>query len=91
MTTQTNTEHETVEVTTATEFIPANEVPGPNRTGKPMVRGLQRVRNGKGLEVAYHEPYDDTVENHVYVCDQCGHSEATVDGIEHHLRTEHDN
>ena len=75
---------------TATEFIPADEVPGPNRTDNPMVRGLQRVQNGKGVEVAYHEPYDDVVESHVYVCDQCGHAEDTEDAIEHHLRTEHE-
>lgn len=90
MTTEVNTENGTVEVPTATEFIPADEVPGPNRSGKAMVRGLQRVRDGKGLELAYHEPHDNPVENHVYICDECGHSEDTEDGIEFHLRTEHE-
>jgi len=75
---------------TATEFIPTDEVAGPNRADKPMVRGLQRVSNGKGVEVAYHEPYDDEVENHVYVCDECGQSENTETDIAFHLRTQHE-
>jgi hypothetical protein len=91
MTTEVNTENGTKEVPTATEFIPTELVPDPNRTGNAMVRTLQRVRNGKGVEIAAHEPYDDEVENHVYVCDECGHSEDTEDGIELHLRTEHEN
>jgi IS30 family transposase len=74
---------------TATEFIPAEEVPGPNRTGKPMARILQSTGD-KGVEVAAHEPYDDDVENHVCICDQCGHEESTEDAIGHHLTTEHE-
>lgn len=89
MTTDVNTPDGTREVPTATEFIPAADVAGPNRTGKPMVRILQQARAGEGLEIAAHEPYDDTVESHVYVCDECGHDEATEAGIEQHLRTEH--
>ena len=90
MTVKVNTREGTIEVPTATEFIPADVIPGPNRTGKPMLRKLARVRSGKGVEVVGHEPAQDTVENHVYICDECGHDEATEDGIEHHLRTEHD-
>jgi len=74
---------------TATEFIPADEVPGPNRTDKPMVRILQSTGDG-GVEIAAHEPYDDEVTGHVYVCDECGHEEPTEDGIAHHLDHEHD-
>ena len=76
------------ETATASEFIPADEVPGPNRTGKPMVRILESTGDG-GVEMVAHEPYDDTVENHVYVCDQCGHDEPTENAIGHHLDTEH--
>lgn len=91
MTTEINTDGGTVEVSTATEFIPAEEVPEPNQTGKAMVRGLQRVGDGKGLEVTYDEPHDESVENRVYICDECGHSEDAENAIEHHLRTEHEN
>jgi len=76
---------------TATEFIPANKIPGPREHDRAQVRGLQRVQNGKGLELVYHEPYDDDIGNHVFVCDQCGHIEDTESGIELHLRTEHEN
>ena len=69
---------------TATEFIPADEVPGPNRTGKPMARILQATGDG-GMEIVAHEPYDDTVRNHIHICDECGHSEDTADGMGAHL------
>lgn len=69
---------------TASEFIPADEVPGPNRTGKPMLRTLQATGDG-GLEIVSHEPYDDEVRNHVYVCDQCGSEEDTESGMGLHL------
>jgi hypothetical protein len=89
MTAELNTRDGMIEVPTATEFIPALEVPGPNRTEQPMVRHLQATGGG-GVEVASHEPYDDTVRNHVYICDECGHEAATEDGIGHHLDTEHE-
>jgi hypothetical protein len=91
MTTKINTENGTVEVPTATEFIPKSEVHGQNAPDAAMIRGLQRVTDGKGLECAYHEPHHEPVENYVYICDECGHSEDTEDAIEHHLRTEHEN
>lgn len=74
----------TADAPTASEFIPADEVPGPNRTGKPMLRTLQATGE-KGMEIAAHEPYDDTVENHIYICDQCGAEESTADGMGLHL------
>lgn len=79
---------EAKETPTATEFIPADEI-SPNRTGKPMVRGLQLVREGRGIEVTYREPYDDEVRNHVFVCDECGQSESLGSDMEFHLRTQH--
>ena len=85
---EVNTDDETEQIPTATEFIPADEVPGPNRTGQPMVRIHQATGDG-GTELVAHEPYDDTVRNHVYVCDECGHSEDTADGIGFHLDTQH--
>jgi hypothetical protein len=89
---QTNATAEGAEtLPTATEFIPAGEVAGPRDLDKPQARILKRVREGKGLEIASHEPYDDSVKNHVYICDECGHDEPTESGIEHHLRTKHDN
>jgi hypothetical protein len=74
----------TNDASTATEFIPTDEVPGPNRVGKPMVRILQATGD-KGVEIVAHEPYDDVVRNRVYVCDECGHEEHTEDAIGHHL------
>ena len=88
MTVEVNTPDGTKEIPTATEFIPADEVPGPNRTGKPMVRILQATSDG-GVEIAAHEPAQSDVENHVYICDECGHDEATENGIAHHLENEH--
>lgn len=76
------------ENTTATEFIPTDEVPGPDRAEQPMTRTLQATGDG-GVELVAHEPYEGTVRNHVYICDQCGHEEATEDGIGHHLATAH--
>jgi len=76
---------------TATEFIPANKIPVPRSRDCAQVRGLQRVQNGKGLELVYHESYDDEVESHIFVCDQCGQVDDTESGIELHLRTEHEN
>lgn len=81
------TQNTTDEAQTATEFIPADEVPGTNRTGKPMVRILQAVDGG--VEIAAHEPHDGEVRNHVFVCDECGHDETTEDGISHHLQHNH--
>jgi hypothetical protein len=83
-----NTVDGTEEAPTAAEFIPAEEVPGPNRTDKPMVRIHQATGDG-GLEMVAHEPYDDTVKNHVFVCEECGHDEPTANGMGNHLEHNH--
>jgi hypothetical protein len=90
MTTKINTEDGTVEVPTATEFIPQSEAPDGHEDAYPMVRYLQRVVDGKGIEVAAHEPAQSTVENHVFVCDECGQSESLASDMEFHLRTQHE-
>jgi len=70
---------------TVSEFIPADEVHNDDR---PMLKTLQAV-DGGGLEVASHEPYDDTVLNHVYICDDCGESFDTEDAASHHVQYNH--
>ena len=71
---------------TATEFIPAEE--NGVRDEGAGVRHLQSTDDG-GLEIVTEEPYDDDVRNHVFVCDQCGKSEATEDGMAFHLSINH--
>jgi len=83
-----NTVDGTEKAPRATEFIPADEIPGPNRTDKPMLRIHQATGDG-GLEIVAHEPYDDTVRNHVYVCDECGQSEPNEKDMGFHLETKH--
>lgn len=89
MVTEIYTEDGLTKVPTATEFIPIDDVPGPNRTGKPMVRGLNLAAEGNGVEIAFHEPYDDDVPDHIYICDECGHAEDRESAIADHLRTQH--
>jgi hypothetical protein len=73
---------------TATEFVPADhDLTGPH-DDRPMVRILQATGDG-GLEVKAHEPYDDEAPNHVFVCDQCGHSESLETDMGFHLDTAH--
>jgi len=73
------------DATTVSEFIPADKVHNDDR---PMLKTLQAVEGG-GLEEASHEPYDDTVRNHVYICDECGESFDTEDGAAHHTQYNH--
>lgn len=70
---------------TATEFVPAEEIP---HSDENMVKILQATEDG-GLEVAAHEPYRDMVKNHVYICDQCGHSEDSESSMAKHLQFKH--
>jgi len=60
MTTKVDARNGIRTVPTATEFIPKNQVPGPNRRGAHMIRGYQLVRDGSGMELAFHEPYAAT-------------------------------
>lgn len=90
MTTEVYTQEGIKEVPTATEFIPADDVPGVNRTGEPMVKRLHATDDG-GVLVGSHAQAQSGVENHVYVCDECGHDEPTENGIAHHLEHEHRN
>ena len=84
MTATINTEDGTKEVPTVSEFIPGEQID----SDRNMLRYLQATEDG-GLEVAAHEPYDDTVENRVYICDQCGHDESTENAIAHHVEHNH--
>jgi len=89
MTAKVNTHNGIVEVPTATEFYPADD-PATGDDDRGMITSLQRVVDGKGIEQAYHEPYDDEVENRVVICDQCGQAEDSRKDMEFHLRTEHE-
>lgn len=73
---------------TATEFLPEGKPHHRRDDEGPGVRLLRATGDG-GLEEVNVEPYDDEVQNHVYICDECGHSEDTEDGIAHHLHHEH--
>jgi Fe-S cluster biogenesis protein NfuA len=85
---QTNADDDSIELPTATEFIPA-DMAGAHHD-EAMVRKLQLVRDGKGVEVVNIEPCQgEPPVNNVYVCDGCGQSETLETDIEHHLRTEH--
>lgn len=73
---------------TATEFIPVDEAPDGHEDDYPMVRILQATGDD-GMEVVAHEPYDDVVENHAWICDQCGYSAFDEMDMAHHLEHQH--
>lgn len=77
----------TTDAPTATEFIPADEN-GVRGDQGPGVRYLQATGD-KGMEIVNEDPYDDEVLNHVFICDECGHSEDLESDMGHHLHFKH--
>lgn len=71
---------------TVSEFIPAEEIPNDDRN---MLRILQPT-DGGGLEVAAHEPYEDTVNEHKYICDECGQVKTEEGAMAKHVQFKHD-
>lgn len=70
---------------TATEFIPMMNDRNPRIYETPEVRYHEATDDG-GLELLAHEPYDDDVEHHVFVCDRCGDEEYNESDMGHHLK-----
>jgi rubrerythrin len=88
MANQTNADDGRTELPTATEFVPAGMAG--NHHDEAMVRKLQTVAEGKGVEVVNMEPCQgEPPVNNVYVCDECGQSETLETDMELHLRSEH--
>jgi len=77
---------QTADVPTVTEFIPADQ--NGVRQEAAGVQHLRPTADG-GLEITMAEPANDSIENRVYICDECGHSESQETDIAAHMVWEH--
>ena len=69
---------------TASEFVPCSNSAEAGGCRKPIRLTLRPTADG-GVAVVEFEPYEETVVEHGYVCDACGHRETAERAIVRHL------